>query len=74
MIKLQHNPSCSDCKYNNFDGGCVAFPEIIPFRFTAGQPHITPTPNIVFEWIDRIEQRVRIKKIVADRKAVSFKE
>ena len=78
----QHKPSCSDCKYNNFDGGCVAFPEVIPFRFTAGKPHIVPTPDqcneIVFEWIDspretlreRVEQRARMKKIIADRKAL----
>jgi hypothetical protein len=49
----QHKPSCYDCKYNNFDGGCVAFPEDIPFRFTAGSPHLEPTPeqgnDIVFE-------------------------
>ena len=74
MIKLQHKPSCSDCKHNNFDGGCVAFPEGIPFRFTAGKPHLELTPDqgndIVFEWIDRVEQRARMKKIIADRKAL----
>jgi hypothetical protein len=70
----QHKPSCSDCKYNNFDGGCVAFPEGIPFRFTAGKPHLEPTPDqgndIIFEWIDRTQQRARLKKVVADRKAL----
>jgi hypothetical protein len=73
-VNQQHKPSCSDCKYNNFDGGCTAFPKGIPFRFTAGKPHLEPTldreNDIVFEWIDRIEQRARMKKIVADRKAV----
>jgi hypothetical protein len=73
-MNQQHKPSCSDCKYNNFDGGCTAFLEGIPFRFTAGKPHIEPLPeqdnDIVFEWIDRVEQRARMKKIVADRKAV----
>ena len=72
-MNQQHRPSCSDCKYNNFDGGCAAFPEGIPFRFTAGKPHIEPTPqqgnDIVFEWIDRVEQRARMKQIIADRKA-----
>jgi hypothetical protein len=66
------------CKHNNFDGGCAAFFEGIPFRFTAGQHHDRPTPDqgndIVFEWIDRIEQRARMKKIVADRVASSRHE
>jgi hypothetical protein len=69
----QHNIGCMSCKHNNFDGGCVAFPKVIPFRFTAGQPHIEPTPDqgndIVYEWIDRVEQRARMKNIIADRKA-----
>lgn len=72
-MKEQPKPSCSDCKYNNFDGGCAAFPDGIPFKFTAGRPHLEPTPaqgnDIVFEWIDRVEQRARLKKVVAERKA-----
>jgi hypothetical protein len=70
----QHKIGCMACKHNNFDGGCAAFPDVIPFRFTAGQHHDRPTPDrgndIVFEWIDRVEQRARMKKTVADRKAL----
>jgi hypothetical protein len=70
----KHKIGCMACKHNNFDGGCAAFPDVIPFFFTAGQHHDRPTPDrvndIVFEWIDRIEQRARMKKIVADRQAV----
>jgi hypothetical protein len=69
----QRKIGCMACKHNNFDGGCAAFPDAIPFRFTAGQHHDRPTPDqgndIVFEWIDRTEQRARMKKIIADRKA-----
>ncbi len=69
----QRKIGCLSCKYNNFDGGCAAFPEGIPFRFAAGQHHDRPTPDqgndIVFEWIDRTEQRARMKQIIADRKA-----
>jgi hypothetical protein len=69
----QHKIGCLSCKYNNFDGGCEAFPDGIPFRFAAGQHHAHPTldqnNDIVYEWIDRVEQRARMKKIIADRKA-----
>lgn len=70
----QHKIGCLSCKYNNFDGGCEAFPEGIPFRFAAGQHHAHPTADqkndIIYEWIDRIEQRARMKKIIADRKTI----
>jgi hypothetical protein len=72
-MNQQHKIGCMSCKHNNFDGGCAAFPEVIPFSFTAGKPHLQPLPSqnneIVYEWIDRIEQRARMKKIIADRKA-----
>jgi hypothetical protein len=73
-MNQEHKIGCLACKYNNFDGGCVAFPDVIPFYFASGQEfHTKPTPNqgndIVFEWIDRIEQRARMKKIIADLKA-----
>jgi hypothetical protein len=62
----QHKIGCMSCKHNNFDGGCAAFPEVIPFSFTAEKPHLQPVPSqnneIVYEWIDRIEQRARMKK------------
>jgi hypothetical protein len=70
----QHKIGCMSCKHNNFDGGCVAFPEVIPFAFSAGKHHAHPTPDrkndIIYEWIDRVEQRARMKKIIADRKAL----
>jgi hypothetical protein len=70
----QRKIGCMACKHKNFDGGCAAYLEGIPFRFTAGKPHLEPLSeqgnDIVFEWIDRIEQRARMKKIVADRQAV----
>jgi hypothetical protein len=61
-VNQQHKPSCT------------TFPKRISFRFTAGKPHLEPTldqeNDIVFEWIDRVEERARMKKIVADSKAV----
>jgi hypothetical protein len=71
----EHKIGCMACKHINFDGGCAAFPAEIPMYFADGQiEHTTPIAgqenDIVFEWIDRIEQRARMKKIIADRKAV----
>ena len=71
----EHKIGCMACKHINFDGGCAAFPDEIPMYFADGQlEHTTPIADqgndIVFEWIDRIEQRARMKKIIADRKAV----
>lgn len=66
---------CMACKHINFDGGCAAFPDEIPIYFADGQEvHTNPISDqgndIVFEWIDRIKQRAKMKKIIADRQAV----
>jgi hypothetical protein len=71
-MSQEHKIGCMACKYNNFDGGCAAFPDQIPMYFADGQEvHTKPTADqgndIVFEWIDRVEQRVRMKQIVASR-------
>jgi hypothetical protein len=54
-MNQQHKIGCMSCKHNNFDGGCAAFPEVIPFPFTAGNPHLQPVTSqnneIVYEWI-----------------------
>jgi hypothetical protein len=73
-MSQEHQIGCMACKHNNFDGGCAAFPDEIPFYFASGQGHhVKRMPDqdndIVFEWIDRVEQRARMNRIVADRKA-----
>jgi hypothetical protein len=78
----EHQIGCMACKHNNFDGGCAAFSAEIPFYFASGQGHHTKRMpdqdnDIVFEWIDspretlreRVEQRARMKRILAVRKA-----
>jgi hypothetical protein len=74
-MSQEHKIGCMACKHNTFDGGCAAFPDQIPFYFASGQGHHTKRMpdqdnDIVFEWIDRVEQRARMKKIIADRKAL----
>jgi hypothetical protein len=69
---------CLSCKHNNFDGGCEVFPQLIPFQFVAGEYHAYPTPDqhnkIVYQWIDRAEQKAKRKKTLAMLESFSLEK
>jgi hypothetical protein len=66
----EHSVSCTTCKYNNFDGTCLAFPEQIPLYISAGQiAHDRPIKgqenDIVYEWIAPAAQKERLREVLA---------
>ncbi len=76
--KHQIRSLCLSYKYNIFDNGCEAFPKLIPCQFIAGEYHAYPTPEqnnkIVYEWIDRAEQKAKRKKTLAMLESFSLEK
>jgi hypothetical protein len=65
----EHSVSCTTCKYNNFDGTCLAFPEQIPLYISSGQiPHNRPVKgqenDIVYEWSSPESQKARLRDVL----------
>jgi hypothetical protein len=66
---MNERVSCTTCKYNNFDGTCLAFPEQIPLYISSGQiPHNRPVKgqenDIVYEWSSPEAQKARLRDVL----------
>jgi hypothetical protein len=65
----EHSVSCTTCKYNNFDGTCLAFPDQILLYISSGQfVHDRPVKgqenDIVYDWISPEAQKARLREVL----------